>query len=150
MKVDSPCVVPPTGGAVHYVLGAPYRFLTTSDVTNGAFSLIEVNAAPGSGVPLHRHTREDETFFVLEGKVEVQCDGLAVVLEKDGTAFLPRNIPHSYRNPGNEPARYLVLITPGGFEKYLEELAALPKNQPPAMEMLAAMGKRYGLEFPAP
>lgn len=150
MKLDSPVVVLPTGGTVHHVLGAPYRFLTTSEVTNGAFSLIEVNAPPGSGVPLHRHTREDETFFVLEGKIEVQCNGRAVLLEKDGSAFLPRAIPHSYRNPGNEPARYLVLITPGGFEKYLEELAALPKNQPPAPETLVAMGKRYGLEFPGP
>jgi len=113
------------------------------------FSLIEANAPPGSAVPLHRHTREDETFFVLEGKVEVQCNGRTIVLEKNGTVFLPRDIPHSYRNSGNEPARYLVLITPGGFEKYLEELASLPKNQPPAPETLVAMGKRYGLEFPA-
>ena len=142
-------MVLPAGGTIHSVLGSPYRFLATSDSTAGAFALIEVNTAAESGVPLHLHTREDETFFILDGTMEVQCDGRSFVLEKDSTAFLPRGIPHSYRNPRNVPSRYLVLITPGGFEKCLEEFAGLPANQPPPPETLVAIGKRYGLEFPA-
>jgi len=142
-------MVLPAGGTIHSVLGSPYRFLATSDSTAGAFALIEVNTAAESGVPLHLHTREDETFFILDGTMEVQYDGRSFVLEKDSTAFLPRGIPHSYRNPRNVPSRYLVLITLGGFEKCLEEFAGLPANQPPPPETVAAIGKRYGLEFPA-
>jgi len=43
-----------------------------------------------------------------------------------------------------------VFITPGGFEKCLEEFARLPHNTPPAPETLVAIGKRFGLEFPPP
>jgi mannose-6-phosphate isomerase-like protein (cupin superfamily) len=150
MKLKSLFAVSPSGGQVHQVLGAPYRFLVTSEATGGAFALIESVAPAGSAVPLHLHTREDETFFVLEGTMEVQCQNSIIKLEKNATAVLPRGIPHSYRNPGDSNARYLVLITPGGFEKCLEEFGRLPTNQPPDPEMLVAIGKRYGLEFLPP
>jgi len=147
---SGPFIVPPAGGPIHNVLGAPYRFLLTSDATGGAFALIESTAPALSGVPLHLHNREDETFFVLEGKMEVQTEGRTLLLEKNSSAFLPRGKPHSYRNPANSAARYLVLITPGGFEKCLEEFARLPANQPPNPEILVSIGKQYGLEFPPP
>src|SRR4051794_13445702 len=96
-------MVPPGGGPVHNVLGAPYRFLLTSDATAGAFALIESTAPANSGVPLHLHTHEDETFYVLEGTMEVQADGRTVMLEENASAFLPRGKPHSYRNPAKAP-----------------------------------------------
>jgi len=150
MKLGSLLAVSPSGGQVHNVLGAPYRFLVTSETTGGAFALIESTAPIGLAVPLHLHTREDETFFVLEGTMEVQCQNSLIKLEKGATAVLPRGIPHSYRNPGESTARYLVLITPGGFEKCLEEFGRLPANQAPDLEKLVAIGKRYGLEFVSP
>jgi mannose-6-phosphate isomerase-like protein (cupin superfamily) len=149
MKPIQPVVLNSGEGSLHYVLGSPYRFLATGAETGGAFALLEVTAPPQHAVPLQVHTREDETFFILEGTMEAQCAGSALTLERNATAFLPRNIPHSYRNPDNVPARYLVMITPGGFEKCLEEFARLPANQPPSPETLVAIGKKYGLEFPA-
>ena len=101
-------------------------------------------------MPLHLHTREDETFFILEGSLEVQCGDRLLTLEKNATAYLPRNIPHSYKNPARAEMKYLVLITPGGFERCLEEFARLPADRPPAPETMVAIGKKYGLEFPAP
>ena len=150
MKLDQPSVLAPGAGPIHDVLGSPYRFLVTSTDTGGTFALLEVTAPAQSAVPLHIHTREDETFFILEGTIEAQCGGCALMLHKNATARLPRNIPHSYRNAENTPARYLVLITPGGFEKCLEEFARMPADNPPAPEMLVAIGKKYGLEFPPP
>ncbi len=144
-----PIFLPPTAGTVHNVLGAPYRFLVTSAESGGAFALIEAKAPPGSSVPLHRHTREDETFFCLRGTLAVQWGDSGYILEKGASVFLPRNIPHSYRNPTEEPAVYLVLITPGGFEKCLEEFARLPSAQPPTFDTLVSIGKKYGLEFPS-
>jgi mannose-6-phosphate isomerase-like protein (cupin superfamily) len=149
MKPSVPTILPPGGGTIHNVLGAPYRFLITSADTAGAFSLIEIVTLPQSGVPLHVHTREDETFFILEGQLEVQCGDSAVTVDKGFTAFLPRNIPHAYRNTTNTPTKYLVFITPGGFEKCLEEFARLPVG-PPAPEKLVEIGQKYGLRFPPP
>jgi len=150
MKPGQPIVLPSAAGAVHNVLGAPYRFLVTSAETNGAFALIEAIVPPQAGVPLHLHTREDETFFILEGSLDVQCGNTSVTVSKDSTAFLPRNIAHAYRNTGNLSAKYLVFITPGGFEKCLEEFAQLPPGAPPAPETLVSIGQKYGLQFPQP
>ena len=150
MKQDQPIVLASSGGFIHNVLGSPYRFLMTSADTGGAFALLEVTAPPQSAVPLHVHTREDETFFILDGTIEAECGGCELTLHRNETARLPRNVPHSYRNPDDSPARYLVLITPGGFEKCLEEFARLPADRPPAAEALVAIGKKYGLEFPKP
>src|SRR5438046_4089327 len=113
MNPAQPVIIPPTGGTVHNVLGAPYRFLVTAAETAGALALIEVTAPPQSAVPLHIHTREDETFFVLDGSLEVQYGDQTVTLAENTCAFLPRNIPHAYRNVENLSARHLVLITPG-------------------------------------
>src|SRR5436309_2149893 len=150
MNSLQPIVHSATQGAIHNVLGAPYRFLITSENSGGVFSLIEVTAPPQSAVPLHIHTRENETFFILEGTIEATCAGRPLTLEKNSTAFLPRNIPHSYRNPTNSTARYLVWITPGGFEKCLEEFGRLPAGQPPAPETIVQIGMKYGLQFPPP
>src|SRR5438067_12237254 len=134
MQLNNPILVPTGAGTVHNVLGSPYRFLITSAQTGGAFALIEAGALPRSGVPLHMHTREDETFFILEGTIKAQCGQRQLLLEKNATAFLPRNVPHSYENASDVPAKYLILITPGGFEKCLEEFARLPAGQPPSPE----------------
>ena len=58
----------------------------------------------------------------------------------------PRGIPHSFWNPGDEPARLLELISPAGFENYFEELAPLLSGDgPPDFEALAAIRDRYAL-----
>jgi len=143
-------MLPAKSGTIHHVLGAPYRFLVTSAETGGAFALIEATAPPQSAVPLHLHTREEETFFILEGSLQIQCGDSEVTVSKDSTAFLPRNIAHAYRNTGNLSAKYLMFITPGGFEKCLEEFARLPAGQAPAPETIVAIGQKYGLQFPTP
>jgi len=143
-------VLPDGSGPVHQVLCAVYRFLVTSEQTGGAFALIEVVSPGSSAVPLHVHQREDETFFMLEGRLKVFCAGNTTVLERNATAFLPRGIPHSYSNPDETPTKSLVLITPGGFEKCLTEFGGFPAGQPPQFDKLVSIGKKYGLEFPAP
>jgi mannose-6-phosphate isomerase-like protein (cupin superfamily) len=150
MKPSQPIILPQSAGTVHNVFGAPYRFLVTSAETGGAFALIEVITPPQAGVPLHLHTREDETFFILDGSLEVRCGDSAVSVNKNSTAFLPRNVAHAFRNTGNLSAKSLVLITPGGFEICLEEFARLPAGAPPAQETIASIGQKYGLQFPAP
>jgi len=150
MTMSQPLIIPPASDKVYNVLGAPYRFLVSSAESGGAFALIEASAPPQSAVPLHQHTREDETFYILEGSLEVQCGDRSFSLKRDSTAFLPRNIPHSYANIQNVAAKYLVFITPGGFEKCLEEFARLPAGQPPAPETMVAIGQKYGLQFLPP
>ena len=124
--------------------------ILSSEDTNGAFSLSEHVNPPGRGVPLHTHRREDETFHILEGEVEIQIGDETIIARKGDTAFLPRDIQHSWRVVGDSVARMLVTITPGGFDEFFTELSRMPANEPPDMERLLALSARYGLEFAPP
>ena len=70
-------VIGPTGGDI---LGAASavrdRFVIDGDVSGGGFSLVEHLMPPRSlAAPLHRHSREDEYSFVLEGRVGAYFEG---------------------------------------------------------------------------
>lgn len=117
--------------------------------TNGSVAIVEHTLAPGLlGAPPHRHTREDETSYILEGQLTVQI-GTDVVIAGPGEIVVkPRGIFHTFWNAGHQPVRFLEVISPGGFEDYFAELAPIiPADGPPDMGAIAALGARYGMEF---
>ena len=117
----------------------------TSDDTGGAFALMEDTNAPGFGIPIHYHTREDETFVILEGEVRFTV-GHEVILARVGdTVFAPRMIQHSWFVVGERPAKMLTLITPGGLERMFEELSAL--GCPPDMAEVQRICATHGVHF---
>src|SRR5512133_1968841 len=123
------------------------RFMIDGDETDGRFSLVEHPMAPRAlAAPLHRHRREDEYSFVLEGRVGALLGDEVVVAGPGDLLFKPRNQWHTFWNAGDEPARILEIIAPSGFEGYFAELVALggSRNAPP--EALRALGARYALE----
>jgi len=96
-------------------------FLINGEDTGGDFSLLEMNARPGSEPPYHIHEREDETFYILEGRVSVMVDGEIHELGAGETMFLPRGIPHTFRIR-SASARALLVLTPSGFEGYFRAM----------------------------
>lgn len=145
MKTNQPLVMLPGQGDVLNILGAEYVIKVPASATDGAFALLETIVPVGSEVPPHTHTREDETFYILEGTLEIQCGGRTIIATKGTTAHLPKNVPHSNRNVGDIAARVLVTLTPAGFERFFEEI----NNLPPNLEELAKIGQKYGLQFVA-
>src|SRR5918996_398798 len=100
------------------------RFMIDGEETGGAFSLAEKRMAPRAlTAPMHRHTREDEYTYVLEGRVGVMLGDEAVVGGPGDLIFRPRNQWHTFWNAGDEPARLLEIISPAGFERFFEELS---------------------------
>ena len=69
--------------------------------TGGAYCLLEVSLAPGIGVPRHTHTREDETYYVPSGELEVVVGEEIFVLKNGDSLMAPRNIAHQLRNSGS-------------------------------------------------
>src|SRR5215470_7029487 len=65
--------------------------------TNGALALFEHPVPPMGGPPLHRHSREDEWFYVLDGEITLQVDGERMVLPAGGSALAPRGTAHSFQ-----------------------------------------------------
>ena len=96
--------------------------------------------------PLHRHSREDEYSFVLEGNVGALL-GEEVVIGKPGDLiFKPRGQWHTFWNVGDAPARLLEIISPAGFEEYFRELVELGGSTRMQPQARAALAQRYGLE----
>ena len=60
----------------------------------------------------------------------------------------PRGVPHAFWNAGDEPARLLEVITPGGFEDYFSALAeVLALDGPPDLTRLVELAERFGLDI---
>jgi quercetin dioxygenase-like cupin family protein len=98
--------------------------LLRSELSAGQVSIIEnVLPAGWEGPPLHRHDF-DEAFYVLEGELTLQLRGEVGPAGPGTVAFAPRGVPHTLANSGDTPARYLLVCTPAGFERYFDRLAA--------------------------
>lgn len=115
--------------------------------TNGAVAIFQHPVPPMAGPPLHRHSREDEWFYVLDGEITVEVDGERMVLPAGGSAFVPRSTAHSFKNFGNTQAQILVMVTPGSFQHFFEKLSSLGSPDPTRLEQIA---KEYGIEILGP
>ena len=87
--------------------------------TGGKYCLIEASLAPGIGVPRHTHTREDETYYVTSGELEVIVGNEVFVLKTGDSLMAPRDIPHELRNSGGTTNSYLLVFSPSGFEGFV-------------------------------
>lgn len=117
--------------------------------TGGALSLSEHTNPPGTGVPTHIHRREDETFYVVEGEVEIQVGGETFIAREGDTAFLPRDVPHSWHVVGGRAARMLVAAVPAGLDGFFVEMSQLPQDSPPDVSRVLDVAARYGIEIPS-
>ncbi len=134
-------------------------FLATSEDTQGAFSLIDTVARRGVSVepPLHIHSREEESFYVLEGEMTVYVGEEAIHAASGTLVTMPRGVPHRFAIK-SEQARYMNLCTPGGFDGFLRDLSvpALSMTLPPAPDGHPDIGRlittaaKYGIEIVAP
>ena len=139
-------IVGPQAGKAGHLGGIGVRFMAWAAETGGGFSLVEHPMAPRAlAAPLHRHTHEDEYSYVLEGRMGADLGGEVVHAEPGDLVFKPRGQWHTFWNAGDEPCRILEIISPGGFERYFEELVDLRAR--PTPEAVAEIAARYGLEF---
>lgn len=112
---DTPpgCTLLPSGaGETLHVLRDAATFKVGPRDGAGRFSVVEVTAAPGSGVPLHSHADADEALYVLDGTFAVRIGGAHELLESGASAFIVRGTPHAFVNAGAASARVLVVSSP--------------------------------------
>ncbi len=134
--------------------GAPPDFaafpVSPTGQAGGAFAIVEHPLGPHIlAAPMHTHTHEDETTYVLEGTVGVRIGEAETTVGPGGCVFKPRGIPHTFWNAGDTPARVLEIISPAGFERYFDELMPLLRNKDrngqPDIGALMALAGKYGL-----
>ena len=142
-----PRVLGPKDGKAGILGAMGVRFMIDGSESGGGFSLVEHPLPPRAlAAPLHRHSREDEYSYVLEGRIGALLGDDVVIGEVGDLIFKPRGQWHSFWNAGDEPARILEIISPAGFEKYFEEIVDMGGSLRAKPETLRDLAQRYGLE----
>jgi quercetin dioxygenase-like cupin family protein len=119
--------------------------------TGGAFIMFEMLSGRGKVTPLHLHPTEDESFYVLEGRLLVHDDGREVHANAGDFVSIPRGTPHAFMVT-SEVARYLALLTPGpaAAEQFFRDggepapRAELPPDGPLDIPRISASAESHG------
>jgi quercetin dioxygenase-like cupin family protein len=135
-----------------------YTFKAIGEETGEAYALCEAIIAPQGGSPPHRHTREDEAFYVQEGEIEFQLDERTLIATSGTFLHSPKGQLHYFTNKTNAPAKMLIWVTPAGFEKFMAEVGKSVTDQitPGAsltsedLDKILATAPKYGIEIIPP
>ncbi|HVE67057.1 MAG TPA: cupin domain-containing protein [Solirubrobacteraceae bacterium] len=141
-------VIGPQDGKAGSLGSIGVRFMIDGDEAGGDFALVEHPMPPRAlAAPLHRHTREDEYSFVLEGRMGALLGDEVLEAGPGDLVFKPRDEWHTFWNAGDEPCRILEIIAPAGFEKFFDELVDMGNAAEADPAQLGALSARYGLEM---
>jgi len=152
---NTPRLVAADTGPAFWGPGDRYTFLVTGAQSDGAYFTLEALVPPRGGPPPHLHRREHESFYLLEGTVSLTVGNQTIRASKGDFVHIPRGTLHTFRDDGETVARMLVVFSPAGMEKYMEEVFEPVRDRsaaPPAVtealiaRMMAAADK-HGVEF---
>jgi quercetin dioxygenase-like cupin family protein len=108
---------------------------------------VETIAPPGEGPPLHTHTREEETIYVVSGDFRFQVGDDVSDAPAGSFAFVPRGVAHTWQNIGDESGKLLVTFMPAGMEGFFEQLSRMREFDPREFRAAAA---EHGTEVVGP
>ena len=141
-------LVGPGDGAEGFLGSIGVRFIIDGSEADQRFSLVEHPMSPRAlAAPMHRHSREDEYSFVLEGRMGALLGDDVVEAGPGDLVHKPRNQWHTFWNAGDEPCRILEIISPAGFERFFAELDAMGGVAGADPDAVSALSQRYGLEM---
>jgi mannose-6-phosphate isomerase-like protein (cupin superfamily) len=148
MEATTAKVVGPKDGKAGFLGSIGVRFMIDGDESGGGFSLVEHPMGPRAlAAPLHRHNREDEYSYVLEGRMGALLGDEVLEAGPGDLVFKPRGQWHTFWTAGDEPCRILEIISPAGFERFFAELADLSEGGPADPEVMGELCARYELEM---
>jgi mannose-6-phosphate isomerase-like protein (cupin superfamily) len=148
MQTTSVRVLGPTDGKAGFLGSIGVRFMIDGETTGGGFSLVEhPMSSRALAAPLHRHLREDEYSYVIEGRMGALLGDQVVEARQGDLVFKPRGEWHTFWNAGEEPCRILEIIAPAGFERFFAELVDLGGVANADPSTLARLCERYALEL---
>ena len=131
-------------------IGLNITMKTDGKSTHDAYSLFEYAIpAETNGPPPHVHTREDESFICLAGRLDVHLGGADYVLEPGDYLFLPRDVVHTFKNSYADEARVISVVSPAGLERYYQALAELPPG-PKDIDVLKSIMADFGIVLQLP
>jgi len=157
-EAGNPLVVGAEQGTQVWAMGVLVTVKVKAADTGGAYSVFEDFIPPGAGPVPHTHTKEDETIFVLEGKLRAWLGGKQYDVKVGDFVHMPRGVQHYFKNVSDEPTRMLLTYTPGGFEQWFLDIGkpvtpgskVSPEITPDDIKKAVAQAQKYGVQFTKP
>jgi quercetin dioxygenase-like cupin family protein len=130
----------------------PIEVKVSGKDVDGRFATILVNTPPGRGPELHVHLHQNELFYVVAGRIGLQCGAEKMILSAGDAFMAPMQVPHAYVTLGTETASLLNVFDPAGdIEKFFSEyVKALDTDGPPDRNHMEAINNENGLKIVGP
>jgi len=150
----------PKEGTTISVVGDNYRVLAGGAETNGAFAAIDMLVPPGGGPGPHEHAHIEESFYVIDGEIEVKSEFGTYIATKGSFVNIPKGgVIHEFKNKTDKIVHLLCVVVPSGLETFFEEIGKpvgygqfLP--QPPmdaeTAKKLQAIAEKHGQKVYSP
>lgn len=140
------------------VVGDVYRFLATGEETDGKYAMFDALVPPGGGPPQHVHTREEESFYILEGEITFFVEDQKHVAIAGMFANVSTGCVHAFKNESDKPARMIITVAPAGLEKMFLEVGhpvepgatQAPMPTQADIDKLLTIAPNYGIEIRVP
>jgi mannose-6-phosphate isomerase-like protein (cupin superfamily) len=143
-------MLPSREGHAIAAIGLGITMKTDGKSTRDAYSLFEYTIPPETnGPPPHVHTREDESFICLSGRLDVHLGGEDFVMQLGDYMFLPRDVVHAFRNPYKDESRVISVVSPAGLERYYQALADMPPG-PKDISVIKGIMADFGIVLQVP
>ncbi len=147
----TPGVVRAEAGPRHNVFGHRLYFKTTTSELAGGALVWELHSPPGTMVPPHVHTVEDEFIYVAEGELEVLVGEQTYTARAGDLVKMPKGVPHGVWQKGAATTRTLWVVVPAGkMEALLIALGQLPADQPPDPAQVGAIFAAHDIQLLPP
>jgi quercetin dioxygenase-like cupin family protein len=130
-----PIATAPNEGKNISMIGNTYRILISGKQTDGAFAVIDMLIPPGGGPGPHAHTDFNESFYIVDGEIEIKSELGNYSASKGAFVSIPKGgVVHSFKNTTGKVAHLLCTLVPAGLEDFFEEM-----GQPVAFEEILPM-----------
>ena len=159
LQARRPVYRPAGTGPATWAMGSLFEHLLLGTETGG-LGVSVVTQPPGIATPLHRHTHEDEAFYLLDGTMTYRAGDDTFHLAAGDVIWLPRGVPHAFRVTGDRPVRFLGFADPGALLALYDEVGipAAERRLPGAdglpmdveISRWNEVGPRYGLQVVGP
>lgn len=140
-------VGPGQGDTIPLGPGVQMRILENGSTTEHRLGMAESTLAPHTaGPPQHRHAQHDEAFYVVSGSVRFTIGEQDHDAASGTLVTVPTGAPHTFANPGDEPAVLLTAFTPDLYVQYFRDLRDVLAAGPPRSSDIDALMARYATE----
>ncbi len=142
--MQSPRILSAGEGESYSMLSHTFTIKVSAEDTDGAWVMSEVSDTVGNGAPLHTHPWH-ETFYILEGELEIQVGKRTIQATPGASVYLPANIAHGFKIC-SPTARVLVLI-PAFAEAFYREVGQEVTTLPPSIDALQQVCERHNVHL---